>query len=91
MSTSHTISMDEGGALRIPDELRRRLGLSGPAELEAEFDPETGTLVLRPAGEDGDSWAYAPEHLEQLARGTSRRPAGRLRSLDPADFEALDE
>ena len=62
------VAMNGEGRITVPAAARRQLGLEGEAQFQAEV--RDGALVLRPAVviPRDDAWAYAPDHLERIAR-----------------------
>lgn len=58
------------GTMRIPENVRRALGLTAGDEITVRLAAKDGTLTLRPAPEipTEDVWAYTPEHEAAMER-----------------------
>ncbi len=82
------VPMDGQGHLRLPEEVRRELGIEGASLVEVEID--AGTWVLRPTEPipDEDVWAHTPEHLAMVKRALDEPLTQDLR-LSPLDLERL--
>lgn len=86
-----TVTMSPNGRLTLPAEVRQKLGLTG----ETEFDVEVSghdSVTLRPVVvlPRDDAWAYAAEHLAQVAKALDDVRHGRVREASDADLAAYD-
>jgi AbrB family looped-hinge helix DNA binding protein len=86
-----TITMSPNGRLTLPAEVRQRLGLAGETEFDVEVT-DHGSVTLRPVVvlPRDDAWAYAAEHLSQVAKALADIREGRVRRLSDADLAAYD-
>lgn len=85
-----TVVMDAAGNLRLPEELRRELGIDGETQFEASPD-EYGALVLRPVADDfPEEDVRDPEHFREVVRRAEEDyAAGRTFKLTPAEFRRI--
>jgi hypothetical protein len=68
------------------------LGLDGETEFDVEVT-ERGSVTLRPVVviPRDDAWAYAAEHLADVARALTDIREGRVRRLSDDDLAAYDD
>lgn len=84
-----TVTMDAGGSLVIPPDVRQAIHVEGETLFEVEAMDDV--LILRPAEaiRDEDRWAYTPEHLARVERA---RREGRGRIMTERELlDLLDE
>jgi AbrB family looped-hinge helix DNA binding protein len=86
-----TVTMSPNGRLTLPAEVRQRLGLTGETEFDVEVTDQ-GSVTLRPVVilPKDDAWAYAAEHLAQVAKALADVRHGRVRAVSDADLAAYD-
>lgn len=86
-----TVTMSANGRLTLPAEVRQKLGLAGEAEFDVEVT-DHDSVTLRPVVvlPRDDAWAYAAEHLAQVAKALADVREGRVHELSDADLAAYD-
>lgn len=67
-SAEAIVTMQEDGTIRLPEHVRKALGLAG--QIVLSLRAADGAIVLRPAPDidPADAWAYTPAHSEAVER-----------------------